>query len=198
METVRRRLPKRAGAPKHHDAVHWSEVGNALARIDAGQCRPSTKRAMRFTALTAARQVEVRRATWDQFHLEAAVWVKPAEATKTAKSHRVPLSRQALELLAEARKATRGTLVFPGSRPGAMMGNTVMTQALRSAGIAASGHGFRSSFKDWARQHDVDELLSEFALAHVEGSATVAAYARDDLLEKRRPVMQRWADWIDG
>ncbi|MDE0450487.1 MAG: hypothetical protein OXI90_01805 [Gammaproteobacteria bacterium] len=42
--------------------MHWSEVGNALARIDAGQCGPSTKRAMRFTALTAARQVEVRRA----------------------------------------------------------------------------------------------------------------------------------------
>ena len=159
---------------------------------------PSTKRAIRFTALTAGRQVEVRRATWDQFDLEAAVWIKPAEATKTAKSHRVPLSRQALELLAEARKATRGALVFPGSRPGAMMGNSVMTQALRTSGIAASGHGFRSSFKDWARQHDVDELLlSEFALAHVEGSATVAAYARDDLLEKRRPVMQRWADCIE-
>ena len=196
VETVRRRLPKRAGGPKHHDAVHWSEVGTALARIDAGQCRPSTKRAMRFTALTAARQVEVRRATWEQFDLEDAVWVKPAEATKTAKSHRVPLSRQALDVLAEARKATRGALVFPGSRPGAMMGNSVMTQALRTAGIGASGHGFRSSFKDWARQHDVDELLSEFALAHVEGSATVAAYARDDLLEKRRPVMQRWADCI--
>ena len=56
--------------------------------------------------------------------------------------------------------------------------------------------GIRSSFKDWARQHDVDELLSEFALAHVEGSATVAAYARDDLLGKRRPIMQRWADYI--
>lgn len=196
VETVRRRLPKRAGGPKHHDAVHWSEVGGALARIDAGQCRPSTKRAMRFTALTAARQVEVRRAAWEQFDLEAAVWIKPAEATKTAKSHRVPLSRQALEVLADARKAMRGALVFPGSRPGAMLGKTVMTQALRAAGISASGHGFRSSFKDWARQHDVDELLSEFALGHVEGSATVAAYARDDLLEKRRPVMQRWADCI--
>ena len=196
VETVRRGLPKRAGGPKHHDAVHWSEVGSALARIDAGQCRRSTKLAMRFTALTAARQVEVRRATWDQFDLEGAVWVKPAEATKTSKSHRVPLSRQALELLAEARKATRGALVFPGSRPGAMLGNSVMTQALRTAGIGASGHGFRSSFKDWARHHDVDELLSEFALAHVEGSATVAAYAHDDLLEKRRPVMQRWADCI--
>ena len=198
VETVRRQLPKRAGGPKHHDAVHFSEVGNALARIDAGQCRPSTKLAMRFTALTAARQVEVRRATWDQFDLEAAVWTKPAEATKTAKSHRVPLSRQALDVLADARKATRGALVFPGNRPGAMMGNSVMTNALRTAGIAASGHGFRSSFKDWARLHDVDELLSEFALAHVEGSATVAAYARDDLLEKRRPVMQRWADCISS
>ena len=74
-----------------------------------------------------------------------------------------------------------------------MLGEKVMTQALRQAGIAASGHGFRSSFKDWARQHGVDETLSEFALAHVEGSATVAAYARDDLLERRRPVMQQWA-----
>ena len=78
------------------------------------------------------------------------------------------------------------------------MGNVVMTQALRNAGVAASGHGFRSSFKGWARQHDMNELLSEFALAHVEGSATVAAYARDDLLAKRRPVMQAWADCISG
>ena len=64
--------------------------------------------------------------------------------------------------------------------------------------VVAITYGFRSSFKGWVRQHDVDELLSEFALAHVEGSATVAAYARDDLLEKRRPVMQRWADCIAG
>ena len=198
VETVRRGLPKRAGGPKHHDAVHWSEVGGALARIDAGGCLPSTKRGIRFTALTACRQVEARRATWDQFDLEAAVWVKPAEATKTARSHRVPLSSQALDVLADARRETRGALAFPGKHAGTMMGQSVMTQALRTSGIAASGHGFRSSFKDWARQHDVDELLSEFALAHVEGSATVAAYARDDLLEKRRPVMQRWADCIAG
>ena len=198
VETVRRRLPKRAGGPKHYPALHFSEVAGALARIDATNCAPSTKRAMRFTALTASRQVEVRRARWEQLDLEAAVWVKPAEATKTAKPHRVPLSRQALGVLADARKGSRGALVFPGTRPGAMMGNVVMTQALRNAGVAASGHGFRTSFKGWAREHDVDELLSEFALAHVEGSATVAAYARDDLLEKRRPVMQAWADCISG
>ena len=77
-----------------------------------------------------------------------------------------------------------------------MMGNVVMTQALRNAGVAASGHGFRTSFKGWAREHDVDKLLSEFALAHMESSATVAPDARHDLLEKRRPVMQAWADCI--
>ncbi len=174
-------------------------MGAALVKIDATRCAPSTKRAIRFTALTAARQIEVRRANWEQFDLEAAVWVKPAESMKTGKPHRVPLSDRALDVLSEARADQRGgALVFPGSRPGALLGDKVMTQALRQAGIAASGHGFRSSFKDWARHHDVDELLSEFALAHVEGSATVAAYARDDLLEKRRPVMQRWADCIGG
>ena len=76
------------------------------------------------------------------------------------------------------------------------MGNTLMTQALQAAGIVASGHGFRSTFEDGARHHNVDELISEFTLAHVEGPVTVAAYVRDDLLEKRRPVMQRWADCI--
>ena len=75
-----------------------------------------------------------------------------------------------------------------------MLGDKVMTQAQHEAGIAASGHGFRSSFKDWAQLHDVEDTVSEFALAHVEGSATVAAYARDDLIAKGRPVMQRGGD----
>ena len=77
-----------------------------------------------------------------------------------------------------------------------MVGNSVMTQAPRTSKVAALDHGLRSSFKDWARHHDVEELLSEFALAHVAGSATVVAYARDDLMDKRRPVIQRWADCI--
>ena len=79
VETVRRSQPKRAGGPKHHDALDWPAVGAALETIDATNCAPSTKRVIRFTALTAARQIEVRRAAWEQFDLEAAVWVKPTE-----------------------------------------------------------------------------------------------------------------------
>ena len=196
VETDRRNLPKRAAGPKHHDALHWSEVGAALARIAATNCAPSTKRAIRFTALTASHQVEVRRATWEQFDLDGAVWVKPVESMKTGKAHRVPLSRQALGVLREARDGHRGGLVFPGTRRGAMLGARVITHALRNAGVAASAHGFRSSFKDWSRGHDVDEMLSDFALARVEGSAMVAAYVHDDRLEKRRPVMKQWSDCI--
>ena len=102
VETVRRSLPKRAAGPKHHDALHWSEVAGALAKIDATGCAPSTKRAIRFTALTAARQIEVRRATWEQFDIDSAVWVKPAASMKTGKAHRVPLSVQALDVLCGA------------------------------------------------------------------------------------------------
>ena len=87
----------------------------------------------------------------------------------------------------------RGALVFPGTPPGALMGNVVMTQALRNAGVAASGHGILSSFKGWARQHDVDELLSEGSRWRTWTglrSDRRRVSKRDDLLEKRRPVMQ--------
>ena len=194
VETVRRRLPKRAGGPKHYDALHFSEVAGALARIDATNCAPSTKRAKRFSALMASRQVEVRRATWEQFDLEGAVWVKPAEATKIARSHRVPLSRQAPEVLAEARGGIRGALMFPGTRPGAMMGNVVMTQALRDAGVAASGHGFRSSFRDYAAERTyTPHAVMEAALAHLVKNKAEAAYACSSLFEKRRALMESWS-----
>ena len=102
-------------------------------------------------------------------------------------------------MLREERDDVRGgDYVFPGSRPGVMLENKVMTQALRNAGIAASGHGFRSSFKDCARHEGVDEILSEFALVHVEGSATSCLLRARRSARKRRPVMQVWADCIAG
>ena len=152
--------------------------------------------AVRFGVLTAARQAEVRRATWDELDFKSAVWTVPEMHMKRHRRHRVPLSTGALAVLEEARGLNgHGDLAFPGLR-GRQLPRTVVRDALRKAQINATGHGFRSSFKEWARHEGVDELLSEFALAHVEGSKTVAAYARDDLLEKRRPVMQAWCDFV--
>ena len=196
VETVMRALPK-AAAVRHHQALHFSDVASALARVDG---HPRIGRvvqlAIRFAVLTAARQAEVRRATWEEFDLGSAVWTVPAAHMKRGRTHRVPLSSGALAVLEEVRGLSVGDgLVFRGPR-GGELGLSTMPQALRKAAVGATPHGFRSSFKDWARHEGVDELLSEFALAHVEGSRTVAAYARDDLLEQRRPVMQAWSDLV--
>ena len=100
--------------------------------------------------------------------------------------HRVPLSRQAQALLAEARKATRGALVFPAAvgRDAGQLRDDPRAAHCRNRGV--SSHGFRSSIKDWAGQLDVDELLSEFALAHVES------------LEKSWPPTRGTTSWRNG
>ncbi len=195
VETVMRSLPK-AAAVRHHRALHFADVAAALRKVDG---HPRIARwvqlAIRFGVLTAARQAEVRRATWDEFDLESAVWTVPEAHMKRYRPHRVPLSTGTLAVLDEARGLSGGDPAFRGPR-GEKLGPTTVGNALKKADINATGHGFRSSFKDWARHEGVDELLSEFALAHVEGSKTVAAYARDDLLEQRRPVMQAWSDYV--
>ena len=117
---------------------------------------------------------------------------------KRYRPHRVPLSTGALAVLDEARGLHGdGEIAFRGAT-GGKLSPTAVADALRKAEINATGHGFRSSFKDWPRHEGVDGILSEFALAHVEGSKTVAAYVRDDLLEKRRPVMEAWSDVVAG
>ena len=195
VETVMRSLPK-AAAVRHHRALHFSDVAAALSKVDG---HPRVGRvvqlAIRFGVLTAARQAEVRRATWDEFDMEAAVWTVPAAHMKRGRAHRVPLSTAALAVLDEARGLSGGDgLAFRGPA-GGELGKSTVPQGLARAQVGATAHGFRSSFKDWARHEGADEILSEFALAHVEGSKTVAAYARGDLLEKRRPVMQAWSDF---
>ena len=187
-------LPKRTRAIRHHAALHFSEVGAALRRIDSGTS--FAKLAVRLTVLTAARQAEIRRATPDQFDFDKAVWTVPAASMKMAREHKVPLSRQALAVVRAALKRNGGNYLFHG-RKGDKLGTAAIARAMRRADIDATPHGFRSSFKDWARNHGVEHEISELCLAHVEGSKTVRAYARDDLLEKRRPVMQQWADYLD-
>ena len=178
-------LPKRTNAIKHHAALRRIDLGTSLAKL-----------AVRFIVLTATRQAEVRRATWDQFDLDAAIWTVPAHNMKMGRVHRVPLSRQAL-VVARAAHDRNGAEFFFHGRGGDAISYHAIAQALRRADIDATPHGFRSSFKDWARNHGIPHEISELYLAHVEGSKTVQAYARDDVLDKRQPVMQQWADYLD-
>ena len=153
--------------------------------------------------LTAVRSGEARGATWDEIDLQGQVWRIPSERMKAGVEHRVPLSVQALDLLGEASALRDETeLVFPSPRkPGSPMSDMTLTKILRSTGLAerATVHGFRSSFKNWIlEQMDTPWAVSESALAHILGNSTEQAYATSDLFERRRALMQLWADYLTG
>ena len=146
--------------------------------------------------LTACRSGEVRLARWDEFDLEDREWTIPAERMKAKRMHRVPLSGRALEILEEARALLDGDdLVLP-SPTGKPLSDGALSNPLRALGIAAVPHGFRSSFRDWAGECTAaPRAVMEAALAHVVGGVE-GAYARSDLFERRRTLMDQWAAYL--
>ena len=137
----------------------------------------------------------MRAATWDEMDLNAAVWVLPAARTKSHREHRVPLSAGAVPILQDARGFGKD-LVFPSTRDRRLR-DTAISRLLGDLGIAAVPHGFRSSFRDWAaEQTDSRHDVIEATLAHVVRDPTVAAYARSDLFDRRRRLMDDWAAYL--
>ena len=189
-------LPKQNGMTKHHRAVPYTDVAEAIGKIDATDAWWATKAAFQFLILTAARSGEVRGACWGEINFDAAVWTVPGDRTKTRRSHRVPLAPHALDILSTAREYADGSdFIFPSVR-GKAMSDSTLSKLVREAGIDGVPHGFRSSFRDWCADNGVEGALSEAALAHSIKNKTEAAYARSDLLERRRSLMQDWADYI--
>jgi len=186
-------LPKGNGGG-HHEACHHSELPAILRAVDASGAWWATKSATRFLALTAVRTMEVLGARWAEVDMDSAVWTIPASRTKTNREHRVALSAEALKVLAEARKRMGGSgLVFP-SHSGRPLGHQAIWQAVRE--YNTTPHGFRSAFRSWAADNEAPGELAEAALGHVLRNQVEAAYQRSDLLERRRPLMQDWADYV--
>ena len=161
--------------------------------------RTSGRLALLFTVLTAARSGEVRSARWEHVDLEARTWTRPAELMKSRLKHVVTLSDASLAIL-ERTKAAFGVkgLIFPGSRAGTPLSDMTLTKAMRTAGQAATVHGFRSAFRDWAaeRMPTVPAMVAEMALAHAVGSKTEQAYLRTDLRDMRRSLMDAWGRFV--
>jgi integrase len=155
---------------------------------------------LQFQILTAARPGEASGARWNEIDLDAARWVIPAARMKGGRRHTVPLSAQAVALLRTIpRLAGNRAFVFPSHIAGQSISPEGKRHKLQKMRAGVTSHGFRSSFKDWARSKTsyADEV-SELALAHVSTDATRAAYARDELIDLRAGLMQAWADYCDG
>ena len=195
-------LPRRRRQRRHYPALPYAEVARALDVIHATGGHEIVKAALTFAVLTAARTGEVLRATWDEIDLDEAVWTIPSARMKMRRDHRVPLSTAALEVLEQVLERTEGSgLVFPSNRrKGQALSDMVLLMLLRRAGYGGvTVHGFRASFRTWAlEQTDTPWAVAEAALAHNLGDSTVMAYARSDLFDRRRELMQQWADYLDA
>lgn len=192
-------LPRRPRQRQHHPALHYTMVGDAIDEIRAALGRDATKLGLEFLILTAGRAGEVRSATWDEIDAEGATWNVPAAHMKMRRPHRVPLSTGALAVLERARDMNpQDGLLFPSNRAQGALSNMAFTMLLRRAGYGhITTHGFRASFRTWAlEQTDAPWAVAEVALAHNLGGGEVVAYIRSDLFERRRALMQEWADYV--
>ena len=188
--------PGKVAKVQHHRALPIDEMPafiKALRQHDG-----LSPKALEFLVLTAARSGEVRGATWAEIDMDAKVWTVPAERMKAGKEHRVPLSDAAIKLL-EAMPHIEGTdLVFPAPR-GGQLSDMSLTALTRRMKLDAVPHGFRSTFRDWVFERtDYPRDLAEAALAHALESKVEAAYRRGDALERRRAMMQAWANYCEG
>ncbi|MBG9388387.1 tyrosine-type recombinase/integrase [Caenimonas aquaedulcis] len=189
----------RARKVKHFASCPHSQVGRVLQRVWESTATDRVKIAFEFAVLNATRSGEVRGARWSEFDKSYKDWTIPGERMKSGRPHRIPLSKRAQKLMKLAEKlrtTTDGDLVFanPSGKPYSDM---VFTQLLKRLKEPFTMHGFRSSFRVWGSEEtQYAHELMEFALAHVVTDQTVRAYARSDMLEKRREMMDSWANYI--
>ncbi len=184
-------LPKPSKVHKieHLAALPWQDVPAFMA--DLRQQKSKIARCLEFIVLTATRRAEATGATWVEIDLKSKTWTIPDTRMKAAREHRIPLSPQVLEILES----------LPRTDP-RLFGTFDMKMVLYLLNKLRPGktvHGFRSSFRDWAREStSYPDAVVEAALAHTAGSKVVQAYARGDLFEKRRRLMDAWAEYCAG
>ena len=189
-------LPRRSKVRRirHHAALSYWEVPSFMERIRARE--GMSARALELMILTATRTSEAFGARWDEVDLKHRTWTIKAERMKSGRPHRIPLSERAISILEEMAEIQVNEFVFPGmkqGRPLSDMGARILLSELRPG---VTKHGFRSSFRDWAAETtSFPNHVLEMALAHAVPDAVEAAYRRGDLFEKRRKLMEAWAEY---
>lgn len=192
-------LPKRQTLTKgHHPAMAYLELPDFFARLETVEALSA--RALQILILTAGRSIEVLQATWGEIDLENALWVIPAKRMKAKRGHRIPLTSEAIAILKPLYETRVSSYVFPGQKNGKPLSAMSMEMLLRRMKVEdATVHGFRSTFRDWCGDcTNSPREVAEQALAHIVADATERAYRRGDALEKRRALMQAWADYCTG
>ncbi len=190
-------LPKQPARDRHHAALQYAEVPGFISDLRAAEISETVSLAFELLILTATRTGEAIGAQWGEISLSAKTWTIPAIRMKGGREFRVPLAPRCIEILRSAKALSDGSeFVFPGRVVGKPISNMAFLMALRRMGVAATAHGFRSSFRDWASEktHFSNEVCEQ-ALAHAVKDKVEAAYRRSDLFKKRAALMDAWASY---
>ncbi|MEL6101826.1 MAG: site-specific integrase [Pseudomonadota bacterium] len=190
-------LPRVKAKPKHHMAMAWRDVPAFYEDLRARNAMAA--KALMFTCLTGSRTNEVLGMRWDEVDFDERLWTCPAERMKSGESHRVPLTDEMLAVL-EPLRVIQSEFVFEGQKRHQPLSNMAMLMLLRRMKVeGVTVHGFRSTFRDWASEFaNAPREVAEMSLAHRSGSQVENAYARSDLLERRRALMVKWSDFVSG
>jgi integrase len=196
---------------RHHPALPYAIIADFMVKLRV--TKGTSARALELVILTAARSGEVRLATWSEIDLDAKLWTIPGERMKAGREHWVPLSDQAIALLKGLPRIKDVDYLFPGMRDNKPLSDMSLSAIVRGYNETKDGtapewvdksgaeivpHGFRSTFRDWSAEiGEFPREVAEHALAHSLPDKVEASYARGSMLERRRPMMQQWADYLD-
>jgi integrase len=187
---------KKARKRQHHPALKWQDLPKLMEILHKDPSHVSI--ATQLLILSGARSHMVRFARWDEFDLEAGRWSLPDERMKTRQAFAIPLAPEVVSLLKNLPRLGRESpYVFPGrGRSGVMHANGIRNLLHGLGYESITRHGFRSTFRDWAgEQTNIPREICELALAHDERSETESAYSRSDFFDKRRELMELWAQY---
>lgn len=187
----------------HRPAISFDELPDYLERLERLGAGHETKGAMEILLLTAVRSGEVRGMRWDEIDEKTSIWRIPAERMKMGSDHLVPLSRQALAVLARMKRISGDkVLVFPSPmKANHPLNANALLMALRRMGYQTgeiTAHGFRATFSTTLNELGHNPDVIERALAHVPRDKIRAAYHRSQYINERRVLLQEWADMIDA
>lgn len=204
--------PSKVARTEHHPAVALGDVAQWWA--DLSERDGMAARALQFLAMTAVRSGEVRGATWDEINTAKALWTIPASRMKNGREHRVPLTKDAVELLEALPRLDGSAYVFFAPKGGMLSDMSISAVMRRMQGgqekagcpgyldastkRPAVPHGLRSTFRQWTAEQGYPRDMAEMALAHWIGSEVERTYQRADMLDRRRDMMAAWGAFLRG
>ena len=189
-------LPKQGRRSNHMKSMDYQEVQSFIKEMRSSSAGITTKLALEFLILNASRSGEVRYAKWNE--VDEKTWTIPAARMKAKITHRIPLTERCLEILEEAKNISQGSdYIFYGYKKDKPLSENTFNKLIKELGYDVHTHGFRTSFKTWTQEKtSYSREVAEKQLAHSLSDKAEAAYARSELIEKRKELLNSWAHFL--